>query len=424
MMENKAKNPVDVFLRSLIEEHLYEIAMAVLILIAIVLKFKLASFKFNGEYISGDYQNYLRHWVDVYRQKGIIEGLSRNVGDYYVPYNIILAIISAIPIDDGLLISFVSIAGEFMTSFFIFKLGNLLITGGLSEKQSAKSAGGEGEKKKYSKRAAFTAIMYLYLPLVMLNSTLWKQCDAWYTSFIMMGLYNLFSKKHRRAFVFFAVAFIFKLQTLFLAPFLIIVYMLFFEYSIFEFLWFPGLYLLAGIPAILCERPAIRTYLTYVKQSNIYKMSIGLPNVYCLGIDSYEALGKPAILITIAILVIISCVLCAHREKLRDDSKLLFLIAGFIEYTCVMFLPAMHERYDYVAIVIITAFAFCFDIRMLYPAVIMNVCSIFTYGSYLFHNGDNLIPYQPMALLYLTAYIYTACYIFISLRRELKCGRI
>ncbi len=394
------KNPVDSFVRDLIEKHFYEIALGFLILVSVIIRIYLARFKFNGEYISGDYQNYLRHWVNVYREKGLIEGLSRNVGDYYVPYNIILGIIGCLPIDDGLGISFISVLGEYIGAFFMFRLLNLLIKGGR-------------EEGPYSRRAAFAAVMMLFIPIAMLNGTIWKQCDAWYTSFIIMGLFRFFSKKYHSAFFLFSVAFIFKLQTLFFVPFLFLAYLLFFDFSILEFLWFPFMYLLAGIPAILCGRPVIRTYLTYIKQTDIYKMTIGFPNIYCLGLDSYEVMAKPAILITISVFAILAAFVRAKRDK--ADASLLFLLAGFMEMTCVMFLPAMHERYDYVAIIFICVYALAFDLKMGFTAVAMLVCSMLNYGTYLFHGGEHFISYETEAMIYLAGYLYALYYIYRKL---------
>jgi len=394
-MENRHLNPLDKFLVGIIEKYIYEIAIALLILFSLVIRYKLTTFKFNGDYISGDFQGFLRVWVNYYRELGVVKGLGRSIGDYFVPYNLILAAISVIPIfDEGIWISAVSVFGEYLGALFMFKILNHL-TGG------------------NRKRAAFAAAMMLYLPMAMLNGSLWKQCDGFYTAFIFIGLYYFFKKKYDPAFVFFAIAFIFKLQTLFFVPFLIVMYICYHEFSILKFLWFPGLYLVAGIPALICGRSLASTYLVYFKQTDVGKMTVGFPNIYVLGIDSYEAMTVPALMITLAVLVIAACFFKSKREQL--DQKLMFAAAGYLVMTCVMFLPAMHERYDYLAILILSMYTLAIDVRLAPAAVIMNICPIFTYGSYLFHMGDNLISYQLMSLMYLFAYLYAAGYLYLSL---------
>ena len=390
--EKKGLTPLDKVLINIIENHIYEIAVAVIVLFSLVIRYKLITFKFNGDYISGDFRGFLRVWVDYYRELGVREGLSRTIGDYYVPYNIILAIISVIPIfDEGIWISVVSVFGEYLGALFMFKILNHL-TGGNKV------------------RSAFAAAMMLYLPMAMLNGSLWKQCDAFYTSFIFIGLYFFFKKKYDPAFIFFGIAFIFKLQTLFFVPFLIAMYICYHEFSILKFLWFPGLYLAAGIPALICGRSPAATYLVYFRQTDVAKMSIGFPNIYILGIDSYEAMTVPALMITLTVLVLIACFLMRRRDRL--DQRLMFMVAGFFVMTCVMFLPAMHERYDYLAIIILSMYALAIDLKLAPTAVIMNLCPIFTYGSYLFHMGDNLLNYQHMSLMYLFAYLYAAWYLY------------
>ncbi len=390
--EGKKLNPLDRFLIDLIEKHIYEIAVAFIVLLSLVIRYKLITFKFNGDYISGDFQAYLRVWINYYRELGVREGLSRTIGDYYVPYNIILAAISVIPVfDEGIWISVVSVFGEYLGALFVFKILNHL-TGGNKV------------------RSAFAAAMMLYLPMAMLNGSLWKQCDAFYTSFVFIGLYYFFKKKYDPAFIFFAIAFIFKLQTLFFVPFLIAMYICYHEFSILKFLWFPGMYLLAGIPAIIAGRSFYDTYHVYFRQASVGKMSVGFPNIYILGIDSYEAMTVPALMITLTVLAIIACFLKRRRDRL--DQRLMFMAAGFFVMTCVMFLPAMHERYDYLAILILSMYTLGLDLKLAPTAVIMNICPIFTYGSYLFHMGDNLLNYQHMSLLYLFAYLYAAWYLY------------
>ena len=158
-MRNNKRNPVDLFFIKLIQDYFYEIAIAVLILFSIVIRIKLSTFKFGGEYISGDYNGFLSVWVNLYRENGIAGGLGQIIGDYYVPYNIILAVISVIPIfDEGIWISAVSVFGEYLGALYIFKLLKKL-TGNRT-------------------RAAFCAAIMLYLPAAILDGTLWKQCDA------------------------------------------------------------------------------------------------------------------------------------------------------------------------------------------------------------------------------------------------------
>ncbi|MBO6137739.1 MAG: hypothetical protein J6O71_03915 [Lachnospiraceae bacterium] len=388
----KQRNAVDRFLKGLVEKYFYELAAAVILLFSIAITIKLATFKFNGSYISGDFNNYLLAWITQYRQLGIVDGLASRVGNYYVPYNLYLALLSVLPVDEGIGISFLSCLFEYIAVIYVYKFLVLLM-----ENRT------EGVFRERNRRAMFVALMLLYLPSCMLNGTLWKQCDAIYTCFIIIAMYKLFQKKFHLAFFIFGIAFIFKLQTLFMIPFLVVLYLLYFEFSIFEFLWFPGMYIAAGLPAIACGKSVYDTYATYFRQGVIGKMTVGFPNVYCFGLDSYEAMTLPALLICASIFVFAAVFFRSRREAVTP--KLLLLMAGWLFMTCPMFLPGMHSRYDYMAILLITAYTLAFDIRMAPAAVIMNVIPMFTYGSYLFHEGNILLSYQALALMYLFAYL-------------------
>ncbi len=402
--EMQKTNPIDSFFKYLINNYLYEIAAALLILASLAIRIYLTRFKFAGSYISGDYNNYLTVWVNQYRELGIVDGLKMRVGTYYVPYNLYLALLSVLPVDEGIWIPVLSCLFEYIGIFFIYRILLLLIEG-----RSAFTVIG------LNKRALFTSILVLFFPVCFLNGTIWKQCDSIYTCFILIGLYLLLRKRFTFSFFIFSIAFVFKLQTVFFVPFLLMVYILYAEFSILEFLWFPGMYLLAGLPAIACGRSALDTYGTYFRQGEIYKMTVGFPNIYCLGIDSYEAMAFPAMFICASVFIFAACFI-KRREKFVTPG-LLIVMAGWLFMTCPMFLPGMHSRYDYPAILLITVYALALDINMAPAAAVMNVVPIFTYGSYLFHMGDNLVTYQTLALMYLFAYLYTAMYIYLRLTK-------
>ena len=52
--------------------------------------------------LSADYNNFIVPWVNKYRELGIVNGLATKVGDYYVPYNVLLAIIAQLPCEPSI----------------------------------------------------------------------------------------------------------------------------------------------------------------------------------------------------------------------------------------------------------------------------------------------------------------------------------
>lgn len=384
--EKKEKNTkrifIDQLLFRLIDKYLDLLAMLFLLILSILVRIHFAPICA----LSIDYNNCIVPWVEKYRGVGIFHGLGQTIGDYYVPYNVLLGIISLFPWEPYVLVTVTSCLAEYVSAFFLYKIICLLSEHG----------------GKVKRKAAYIAIITLFFPFVMLNGSLWKQCDAIYACFIIVSIYNLLKKKYTFSFIFLAIAFCFKMQTIFVLPLYMLVYMIGAEFSILQFLWIPGMYLLTGIPAVMCGRGVRETYSVYINQTGKYEwMTINAPNLYNFGLQGYQELAKPAILGTMMIFILASVYVYWHRAAVNN--KMIFLLAGWIIWTCYMFLPAMHERYDYVAILLISVYMICYDIRNLWIAIIMNICSIITYSVCLFAlTGVNMMA---VTAAYMLAYI-------------------
>ena len=375
---------VDVGINGILQCSLVKIAFVLLLIISFLIRLHLAPVCV----LSADYIDYIVPWVNQYRQLGFIGGLSQTIGNYYVPYNVLLAVISLFPWEPYVLVAFTSCLAEYISALFIYRI--LLLT-----------MGTEVNKK----RAAFIAVMTLYLPFVMLNGALWKQCDAIYVCFLIVSIYELLNRRYTLSFVLLSLGFCFKLQAVFIIPFYIIIYMAQTEFSILQFLWIPGMYLLTGLPAVLCGKGIKATYRVYFRQTSGYDgMTINAPNIYQFGLYDYPALSKVAVMATIAILIVSAVYVYAHRAKL--DMKKAFYLAGWLIWTCFMFLPAMHERYDYAAILILTVVALAYRKSILWEAIVMNICSVITYSNSLF--GGTGIPMTAVAVPYCAAYFAVA----------------
>lgn len=60
---------------------------------------------------------------------------------------------------------------------------------------------------------------------MILNLSVWGQCDSIYVTFVIWTIYFLYKEKYRKAFIFLGIAFAFKLQAVFIMP--IVFYMYF-----------------------------------------------------------------------------------------------------------------------------------------------------------------------------------------------------
>ncbi|SFU60950.1 hypothetical protein [Butyrivibrio sp. M55] len=395
----KKELALDKLIRNLIDKYLFEIAIGLLILISVFIRFKLAP---NTE-LSPDYNFYYKEWVEFYRQNGIIKGLSNAPGDYYVPFNVIYALSSLFPCEAWVPLSIVPAICEFISAFFIYKIFYLLT-----------------EKKRCS---VFIGVMTLYLPFVIFDGALWKQVDAVYTCFLMIAMYKLLKQQYRTSMIWYSVAFAFKLQAILFLPLYLIIYITGgfngaenegkelskkTAFSILEFLWIPFVYLVAGLPEVLAKHGLRATYFAYLEQtgeldSEGYGMVSYCPNIYNWGFDDhYKLLSTAAVMVLAAVLVVIAFFCYRFREKI--DRNLVLYLAIWTSWTCVILLPGMHERYDYAMLILLTPFAMMVRKKIMLFMIVANICSLIVYGITLF--GAEIIDIAFISVFYVASYLF------------------
>ena len=80
-------------LHRFVEKNLFRIGVLLILLCSFFVRYHLAPITV----LSGDYNISLLPWVESYRASGIVKGLSQVIGNYYVPYNLFLAVIAQLP---------------------------------------------------------------------------------------------------------------------------------------------------------------------------------------------------------------------------------------------------------------------------------------------------------------------------------------
>ena len=94
----------------------------------------------------------------------------------------------------------------------------------------------------------------------------------------------------------------------------------------------------------------------------------------------------PAIIVTVTILGVL---MYMWLSKGHDWGRREMLYAAFImAYTCVLFLPKMHERYGYLYEILAIAIVFI-NKKTILLCIVLNTVSMVTYGSYLYDAGYN-----------------------------------
>ena len=335
--------------------------------------------------VAGDYKMFFEPWVATLREAGGgIKGLSAEFEyvDYTTPYLTILSFISICPfLNTLLLMKLVSIFFDFVAAFAVMAI-----------------------VYDRTKNMTYGILGYgalLMVPTVLTNGAMWAQCDIIFTSFVLWSLYFMLKDKPAWSMAFYGIAFAFKLQTLFLAPLYVILWMKG-KVKLKHFLFLPLMYVIGMIPSLLAGKSFWELISVYFFQANgqmdIYALSHKFPNIYQLiGTDSFLfEYADAGIWVTLGALMIL--MYCFARKQYEMNACLLLRMGMLLTMTVVFFLPHMHERYAILVDVMAIVYVF-FDFRKLYIPVLTILCSFAGYTVYLAQN--NIIPMYVYTILFL-----------------------
>ncbi len=350
-------------------------------------------------FLSDDARLYLLKWYDQIAVKGI----SEQVGNYNIPYQILIYILTKLPLKP---------LHAYKTVSCIFDLGMALLCGWIIWMLSDKS-------REWRGVMAFALVFCS--PIVVLNSSVWAQCDSIYTFFGIAAFLMLWKEKYRLSFVFLGLAFAFKLQSAFFLPFFLLYYVYKKRFSICNFLIVPVMMILMSLPGLIAGRNIGEIFFIYAGQTNTYnRVFVNFPNVYTLltnmkGGGDYPMFRFYAILMTILILGF-GVYFCVSRNARLDQAKVFWGVVIWTLYSCSFFLPNMHERYAYVMEAL--AIAYCFITPAGIPvAVTANLLSTMTYAYYLFDH-KYVVSISMASLISLLVYIGFTRWLFCQAANE------
>lgn len=379
---------IDQFLRGLVTKKFkikkFEIGFLDLLLIIFATVFGCSIRYALRNVVAGDYKMFFEPWVATLREAGGgFQGLSAEFEyvDYTTPYLLILSFISICPFFNTLiLMKMVSVFFDFVAAiavgFIVYEMTD----------------------KKQSGYMAY-AVM-LFVPTIVANGAMWAQCDIIFTSFVMLSMLFMLKDKPRASLIFYGIAFAFKLQTLFIAPLYVLLWVKK-KMKIQHFLWLPIMYFIGIIPSWIAGKNLWDLLTVYLFQANgemdIYKLSHKFPNVYqIIGTDSFlREYADAGIYFTLAVLMVLMYYIA--RKNFTFTKDLIIRMGMFFVMVVVFFLPHMHERYGILADVLSVIVAFS-NPRKFYVPLIAIGCSFAGYTMYLAQ--QTVIPLSVYAILY------------------------
>ena len=188
-------------------------------------------------------------------------------------------------------------------------------------------------------------------------------------------------------------AFSFKLQTVFILPVLVIIFLKH-NYRLHTLLWIPVVYCITLIPSWLAGRGAWDLLTIYFRQSQDFgELQLKFPNVYSFwqfqGLDA--EFSNMCIWFCGMSLVVI--VYYLYNKDFNIDVEFICKFTTFSVLFITFFLPHMHDRYAYIAE--ITSLYYLLDRkRRLWIPVLINVIGLESYSETLFwfsFEGFNVI---------------------------------
>ena len=351
------------------------------------------------DYKTLDYEDFLSHWVEFFRQNGGFKALGRPIGNYNVPYLYFLALFSYLPINDLHLIKLLSIFFDVLLAYGTMKLLSLF------------------KKSPAVLVACFLSV--LYLPTVFLNGAVWGQCDSIYVALALLGIYCALTDRPCISMVLAALSFGFKLQAVFILP---VYAVLWFKgkFNWKHFLIFPLSYVILVLPAVIMGRPFIDTITLYFSQTGSIGSGLNYssPSVFSIlhGIQNEELASKIGVAAAFIFMFAVLGIAFWKRKQLSNRSVMwaaLLFVVGIP-----FLLPHMHERYFFAADIMCLFLAFAVP-KLAAAAVLSQFASFLGYYAYLNRRYLLTMNYGGWAifLLLFTAFVF---YILSFSEKNLK----
>lgn len=370
-----------------IEDHIWLLAALFATFMGFTLRLSVRRF------ISSDMETYLLPWYDQIQFMGGIYGLGTQVGDYNLLYQFLIALMTYIPISPVYAYKILSCAFDYLLA---------LAAGALVWQLS-------GGKKQLGVTAY---ALVLLTPTVWINSAAWGQCDSLFTFFLVLSFLLLCRDRITLAFVCLGLGFACKLQAVFALPFFLMAWYLKRNFSLVNFLWIPVMLFVSGLPAVVMGRGMLSMFTIYWNQTGSYPyMHVNYPGFWSLVSNQwqYEHLSGAAILLAMTVLVFWAVVIAVKKVKPQGQNLLYILFV--MVYTCVLLLPAMHDRYGF-PYEILALCILCLDPKTLPLAVSLFVPTLFTYGRYLYGLESSEALFYYMSALNCAVYLCYCRYVY------------
>lgn len=394
---------------------------------AVMIRIAFFSVKSNDFYIAYEV------WINEIRSNGGLSSLGKDIGDNPPLYMTLVTLVSYLPFDPVVIVKLPSCLFDFILAFVGIKLAKQL---GITH---------------IGKKLTLYAVILLN-PLTLLNSSAWGQCDSIYSTFILLALCAMCASKlwypkspmensaqdpARKTHGFwnsgdgicllFSIALSFKLQAIFFLPVICLMWIVQKRTVLkpVQLLWVPIVYTVSCIPMYLAGRSLKVMFKIYLGQANrnYGTLTLNYPNLYNLIgtwseslYDSYYIYGM-----LLALLLLITLFYQLYCRKIKLSAVTLCKVTALSILTVCFCLPLIHERYAYVAEILLLIIMIR-QSKYIKIALITMFCTLFTYCTYLMQleHSFSVLPDWTIALIRLGIIYYLTKDIFCPKSKEIQ----
>lgn len=345
--------------------------------------------RWTGIWYEGiDYQECLSSWYAQLKEVGSLQALVEFEGDYNLPYATALLLLTYIPVEPIIAIKMLSIVFDYLSAGVL----------------TAMVMDCKAEHRERSGLITYGLVMCC--PIMVINSGYLAQSDGIYAALAVLGVWCLLRDKPVKGMLAFGCALAMKLQAIFAFPVMALIYWCRKKFSALHLMWIPVSIQALCIPAIIAGCGVDIALRVYMRMTGRYPfMYYYYPNVWTYFQEMpYYAFGKIAIAFAFVLLLLYCALVILSKRQNRTEDYLEYFV--WTAMTCAMFLPCMHERYNYLAELLILALAVIHP-KMRFPALVLCLTSLQCYGQ-----GFLNFPY-------VSQYVLAACnigvYIYLSM---------
>jgi len=222
-------------------------------------------------------------------------------------------------------------------------------------------------------------------PTVLVNGAVWGQSDIVYTCFLLLSTFSVIVGSGAFAVLFFGLAFAFKLQAIFLSPF-IAAMVLQKRIRWWHLLLLPVGWLAALVPPMLNGARALEFLsLTSSQGETFPTLAINVGNPWIIA-DRIHLNVHFGTLVGIALtaLLMIALTIWGSQPAFRGArNTLAFATLSLLSLAYVM--PKMHDRYFFPAEIFLCILS-CVDLAFVLPAALVLTASLICYGNYFLYH--------------------------------------